>query len=210
MNFHKRDIYPWGLLLWKGASGSVEFALTAYERRKRFSPPLSCLVSLFSRSLFHETRHTAAIPSCPWPPTLQGLPLLEKVTALYIVHVNTFPSPNGRQLLNPGRLTGVQANARAWPLGAFITCLVGSALVYRGTQPQEHSLSYQLHRSAALFPYMPPAERTAAPWEAIFFPYRKRGGSKGQHLVFTVIYSFMQQITPSICVSSINTSSVLI
>lgn len=109
--------------------------LTALEQRKIFSPPLLRPVSLFSRALFYETRHTATIPSCPWPPTLQGLPLLEKVTALYIVHVNTFPSPNGRQLLNPGRLTGVQADARAWPLGAFITCLVGCALVYRGTQP---------------------------------------------------------------------------
>lgn len=59
------------------------------------------------------------------------------------------------------------------------------------------------------FPYIPPAERTAAPWEAIFFPYRKRGGSKGQYIVFTVIYSFMGQIAPSMCERSINTSSVL-
>lgn len=44
---------------------------------------------------------------------------------LYIVHVNTFPSPNSRQLLNPGRLNDGSGQCPAVTSGAFIICLVG-------------------------------------------------------------------------------------
>lgn len=54
---------------------------------------------------------------------------------LYIVHVNTFPSPNSRQLLNPGRLNDGSGQCPAATSGAFIICLVGSAPVSWGMQP---------------------------------------------------------------------------
>lgn len=54
---------------------------------------------------------------------------------LYIVHVNTFPSPNSRQLLNPGRLNDGSGQCPAVTSGAFIICLVGSDPVSWGMQP---------------------------------------------------------------------------
>lgn len=91
-----------------------------------------------SRALSFETRHISTQPA--YRLVLDHQPcrscLCFRSSELYKVHVNTFPSPNSRQLLNPGRLTGVSGQCPGVTSGAFIICLVGSDPVYRGMQPQ--------------------------------------------------------------------------
>lgn len=122
-----------------------------------------------------------------------------KSSQLYIVHVNTFPSPNSRQLLNPGRLTGVSGQCPGVTSGAFIICLVGSDPVYRGMQPSGALTIIPIAQvSSSLFLYATCREDSCSLYLYILL-LQEKGGQKVSSL-FTVTYSCIEQHAPSVVV----------